>query len=149
LLEDLEGQAIKSPGSLTMRDRIDVDCGQLRLSEEFENSGMEISPQPARTNPFLSRIHSLKTSGRFSTDSNDGVHISQLSDLDLRLIAQSEIVAILIERVVREDAAIFRIFLPLFLPKVRHLMRICPAKRARVACSEFLERLDQEWEIST
>lgn len=88
-LEELEGQALKSPaaaGSLAMRDWVDMDCGQLRLSEEFENSGTlppqsatPKTPTTARTNPFLSRLQSLRSNTRTSTESNDGVHVAQLS----------------------------------------------------------------------
>ncbi|KAI6225101.1 DUF1981 domain-containing protein [Aphelenchoides fujianensis] len=149
-LERLDAQVVNASGRRD-RDRIDLDCGNLRLSADFEPAGPSAeSPPctpPVRPNPFVSRLN--VKAARPSTDSTDGLQIAQLSDLDLRLIAQSEIVAVLIERIAKEEAPVFRVFLPLFLPKVRRLMKVCPAKRARYACAEFLERLDQEMEIST
>lgn len=81
-LEDLEGQAMKAPSTAgALRDRMDLECGQLRLSEDYESGSVPQSATPtARTNPFLNRIQSLRSSGaRASTESNDGVHVSQLS----------------------------------------------------------------------
>jgi hypothetical protein len=84
-LEDLEGQAMKSPSTAgALRDRMDLECGQLRLSEDFESGS---GPQPAtpktptaRTNPFLNRIQSLRSGGtRASVESNEGVQVAQLS----------------------------------------------------------------------
>ena len=103
-----------------------------------------------RANPFTSRINAptLTRASLQSTDSVDGFQLAQLSDLDIRLIAQAEIVAILIEHIAHERQSDFKTFLPLFLPKVRRLMQLSPAKRTRYASAEFLERLDREWDMS-
>lgn len=62
---------------------MDIECGQLKLSEDFESKAEQpTTPKTptARANPFLNRIQSLKSTGtRSSVDSNDGVHVSQLS----------------------------------------------------------------------
>jgi hypothetical protein len=77
-LEELEAQVSKGPTSAG-RDRIDLDCGQLRLAEEFESTESAVPPTPpARTNPFLNRMTSVR-SGRASMDSSDGMHAAQLS----------------------------------------------------------------------
>ncbi|KAI6208663.1 DUF1981 domain-containing protein [Aphelenchoides besseyi] len=139
-LERLDGQVANN--GTGARDRMDLD---------FEPTGSVETPPPStppvRANPFVSRLNVKAT--RPSTDSTDGLQMAQLSDLDLRLIAQSEVVAILVQRVLNEETEVFRVFLPLFLPKIRRLMRISPAKRSRLVCAEFLERLDKEWEITS
>ncbi|KAI6204147.1 DUF1981 domain-containing protein [Aphelenchoides besseyi] len=133
-LERLDGQVANN--GTGARDRMDLD---------FEPTGSVDTPPPStppvRANPFVSRLNVKAT--RPSTDSTDGLQMAQLSDLDLRLIAQSEVVAILVQRVLNEETEVFRVFLPLFLPKIRRLMRISPAKRSRLVCAEFLERLDK------
>ncbi|CAD5208153.1 unnamed protein product [Bursaphelenchus xylophilus] len=143
-LEELE---LQLAGKSSIRDRSDFECANLGKSGSFgSEESAPCTPMSPRANPFVKKMN-IKPMN--SVESVDGMQKTQLSDLDLRAIAQSEVVAILIERVAAEDTIVFRNFLPLFLPKIRKLMKICPAKRARFACSEFLDRLDKEWEITS
>ncbi|CAD5205761.1 unnamed protein product [Bursaphelenchus okinawaensis] len=142
-LEELE---LQLSGKSTLKDRGDFECAPFARSGSHAEDSTPATPISPRPNPFVKKM-SVKATN--SVESADGLQKTQLSDLDLRAIAQSEIVAILIERVAVEEATVFRNFLPLFLPKIRKLMKICPAKRARFACSEFLDRLDKEWEITS
>uniref|UniRef100_A0AC35G4T0 Uncharacterized protein n=1 Tax=Panagrolaimus sp. PS1159 TaxID=55785 RepID=A0AC35G4T0_9BILA len=72
---------------------------------------------------------------------NEKLQLSQLGDLDLRILAYSEIIALCIERFVSDEKSIFLRLLPILSPITVDFLRIATNLRARNCIADFISRL--------
>uniref|UniRef100_A0A915DB36 HEAT repeat-containing protein 1 n=1 Tax=Ditylenchus dipsaci TaxID=166011 RepID=A0A915DB36_9BILA len=97
-----------------------------------------------RTNPFVSEISMLVNDQDIppSPETNQRLRLAQLQDIDIRILAYSEIVALFFERLISEtDDAAFQIFTPKIFPLLRQFLDVTGNVRARRVISQYLARL--------
>ncbi|KAE9548536.1 hypothetical protein FO519_008250 [Halicephalobus sp. NKZ332] len=111
------------------------------LEEYKKQKRMDSLPSKSvRSNPFVSRLDSNPN----LTISPEKLQLSQLNDLDVRILAFSEVIAQTVERFIADEKSVFDSLLPVFCPIVIDFLRIATNFRARTCIADFLTRLAQE-----
>lgn len=97
-----------------------------------------------RQNPFVSKPEITE---KQSSISPEKLQLSQLNDLDVRILAYSEIIAQTIERHTFDDKSSFDTLLPSICPCAVKFLRIATNFRARNCIADFLTRLAKQSKI--
>uniref|UniRef100_A0A914Y2M8 Uncharacterized protein n=1 Tax=Panagrolaimus superbus TaxID=310955 RepID=A0A914Y2M8_9BILA len=130
--------------------------GTAKCLEEYKKQKrVDSLPSRSRANPFFGKMDSTTRAPTASSASscsavtpNERLQLSQLCDLDLRILAYSEIIALCIEKFVSDETAIFARLLPILSPITVDFLRIATNLRARNCIADFISRLCNDHEKS-
>uniref|UniRef100_A0A914D2Z5 Uncharacterized protein n=1 Tax=Acrobeloides nanus TaxID=290746 RepID=A0A914D2Z5_9BILA len=117
--------------------------------EEFrrEKRNEALPAKSVRANPFISNIKvDDESSSTTTSNSTQQMPLSKLNDLDLKILAYSEIVLLLFERLVADENPVFCKALPFFYPRICEYLRIAPNFRARQVIADIFERIPENYE---
>uniref|UniRef100_A0A7E4VEJ0 DUF1981 domain-containing protein n=1 Tax=Panagrellus redivivus TaxID=6233 RepID=A0A7E4VEJ0_PANRE len=104
--------------------------------EEYKRQKRVESLPSNRANPFIAKADS-----KTALFSSEKLQISQLNDLDVRILAYTEVLALTLERYAADDDATFDSLLPTLSPIVVDFMRVATSLRARNVVADLLDRL--------
>lgn len=111
-----------------------------QFTEYKKQKRVDSLPSKSRANPFFGKMDSTTRPPSTSVTS-EKIQLSQLGDLDLRILAYSEIIALCIERFVSDDQPNFTRLLPILSPITVDFLRIATNLRARNCIADFISRL--------
>uniref|UniRef100_A0A914PGC8 Uncharacterized protein n=1 Tax=Panagrolaimus davidi TaxID=227884 RepID=A0A914PGC8_9BILA len=116
--------------------------GTAKCLEEYKKQKrVDSLPSRSRANPFFGKMDSTTRAPSITATTNEKLQLSQLGDLDLRILAYSEIIALCIERFVSDKKPIFLRLLPILSPITVDFLRIATNLRARNCIADFISRL--------
>ncbi|KAI1709572.1 brefeldin A-inhibited guanine nucleotide-exchange protein 3 [Ditylenchus destructor] len=113
-----------------------------QVTKPIEESGV------SRPNPFISgvKLSERETQNETPNDGNQQLRLTQLQDLDVCILAYSEVVSLFFERLMlHTDDVTFRNFTPKFFPLLRQFLDVTGNVRARRVISRFLARVEKDF----